>query len=344
MKPIPFLAKRPKLVVVPVGTEATGFVYLQKQGFITPNENPVDFQEAQRKQRKFFTAYNKRIKELARDLDMSQAEVRTKLGSLSAGASASDGMDIQKQAMARWRREFRAQNKRSPNTDEDLTQKAELRKAWVAEFEDKQGRSPSSDEIPEYFFIPSDEDDETMIDYLDDDTLELMYSLQEDARTLAIRAATYMLQHRAAVPVIVREDADAGARQLKIEPLTTPMGSEDIVRFDDYVVAARGAANYGSELLDVKDTPIKLTKGQVGYLCDRASAQVKVGFLDWSVEDTENYLGEDLIGSLYGFYQVEAGEAADISDEMKELEGEVEIDAEGESEMTTPSLIGVQSS
>jgi hypothetical protein len=340
MKSIPFLAKRPKLIVVPVGTEATGFVYLQKQGFITPNENPVDFQEAQRKQRKFFTAYNKRIKELSKELQMSQAEVRTKLGSLSTDKSASDGMDIQKQAMARWRREFRSQNGRSPNTDEDLNQKAELRKAWVAEFEEKNLRSPGSDEIPEYFFIPSDEEDESMLDFLDDETLELMYSLQEDARTLAIRAATYMLQHRAAVPVVLRESAEVKARELKIEPISTLIAEDDVIRFytedGSYTVAVRSLANYGAETLQIKDSPIPLKKGAVGYLCDRESSQVKVGFPDWTVKDTEDHLGEALIAELYGFYQVEAGEAADI-DEAKAIEaGEVESADMGEAMVTTP--------
>jgi hypothetical protein len=275
MRPIPFLAKRPKLIIVPVGTEATGFVYLQKQGFITPNENPVDFQEQQKKQRQFFTAYNKRVKELAKELNLSQAEIRTKLAGLQTGDADPD--------------------------------------------------SPKDAIV---------DTGESFLDYLDSDTLELMYQLQADARTLAIRAATYMLQHRAAVPVIIRQDADSKARELKIEPLTTPIGSDDIIRFDDYTVAARGYANYGSETLEVKDIPIPLKKGTVGYLCDRESAQVKVGFPDWTVTDTENFIGEELIAELYRFYQIEAGEAAEA-----QLDGEseeVEMDEDlGESPSST---------
>lgn len=274
MKPIPFLAKRPALQVVPVGSEVTGFVYLQKQGFITPNENPVDFQEAQRKQRKFFTAYNKRVKQLAQELNLSQSEVRNKLTGLQTGDA-------------------------NPENGEAVVDTGE-----------------------------------SFLDYLDSETLELMYELQSDARTLAIRAATYMLQHRAAVPVILREDAEAGTRQLKIEPLTTPIGTDDIVRFDDYTVAVRGFTNYGSSTLEVKDTPIPLKKGKVGYLCDRESAQVKVGTSDWTIKDTEDYIGEELIAELYRFYQVEAGEAADIDPEALEA-GEVSESAEGEAlEMT----------
>lgn len=267
MKPIPFLAKRPTLQVVPVGSELTGYVYLQKQGYITPNENPVDFQEQQKKQRQFFTAYNSRVKQLAQELNLSQAEVRTKLAGLQTGEA-----------------------------DPDAPKDAVV------------------------------DTGESFLDYLDEKTLELMYTLQADARTLAIRAATYMLQHRAAVPVILREDAEAGTRQLKIEPLTTPIGTDDIVRFGDYTVAVRGFTNYGSSTLEVKDTPIPLKKGEVGYLCDRESAQVKVGTSDWTIKDTEDYIGEELIAELYRFYQVEAGEAADevMSDEEieKALEGE----------------------
>lgn len=275
MKPIPFLAKRPKLEVVPVGSELTGFVYLQKQGYITPNENPVDFQEQQKKQRQFFTAYNGRVKQLAQELNLSQAEVRTKLAGLQTGEA-----------------------------DPDAPKDAVV------------------------------DTGESFLDYLDEKTLELMYQLQSDARTLAIRAATYMLQHRAAVPVVLREPAEPKARELRIEPLTTPIGSDDIIRFDDYTVAARGYANYGSETLEVKDIPIPLKKGTVGYLCDRESAQVKVGFPDWTVTDTENFIGEELIAELYRFYQIEAGEAAEA-----QLDGEseeVEMDEDlGESPSST---------
>lgn len=280
MKPIPFLAKRPTLQVVPVGSELTGYVYLQKQGYITPNENPVDFQEQQKKQRQFFTAYNSRVKQLAQELNLSQAEVRTKLAGLQTGEA-----------------------------DPDAPKDAVV------------------------------DTGESFLDYLDEKTLELMYQLQSDARTLAIRAATYMLQHRAAVPVVLREPAEPKSRELKVEPLSSPIGNDDIVRFGDYTVAVRGFANYGASTLEVKDTPIPLKKGEVGYLCDRESAQVKVGFPDWTIKDTEDYIGEELIAELYRFYQVEAGEAADaaISD------AEVENEDLGDSE-TSPLLTGGKSS
>jgi hypothetical protein len=282
MKAIPFLAKRPKLTVIPVGSELTGVVYLQKQGFITPNENPVDFQEQQKKQRKFFTAYNGRVKELAKELNLSQAEVRTKLAGLQTG-----------------------------DADPDAAKDAIV------------------------------DTGESFLDYLDESTLELMYSLQADARTLAIRSATYMLQHRAAVAVVLREDADPKSRELKVEPLSTPVGSEDIIRFytedGSYTVAARGFANYGSEVLEVKDTPCPFKKGAVGYLCDKESAQVKIGFPDWTVEDTENFIGEELIAELYRFYQIEAGEAAEAT--LEGSENEVESEA-GEADVDFPLSTG----
>jgi hypothetical protein len=276
MKPIPFLAKRPKLTIIPVGTELTGVVYLQKQGYITPNENPVDFQEQQKKQRQFFTAYNGRVKQLAQELNLSQAEVRTKLAGLQTGEADPD--------------------------------------------------SPKDAIV---------DTGESFLDYLDEKTLELMYQLQSDARTLAIRAATYMLQHRAAVPIVLREPAEPKARELKIEPLTTPIGADDVVRFGDYTFAVRGYANYGSEVLEIKDAPIPLSKGEVGYLCDKATSQVKVGFPEWELRDTEDYIGEELIAELYRFYQIEAGEAAEAQLEGEEVESEDDL---GES--TSPSLTG----
>jgi hypothetical protein len=47
----------------------------------------------------------------------------------------------------------------------------------------------------------------------------------------------------------------------------------------------------------------------VGYLCDRDTSQIKVGFSDWTTDDTSELIGEELIAQLYQFYQVEAGEA-----------------------------------
>jgi hypothetical protein len=280
MKLIPFLAKRPKLVIVPIGTEATGFVYLQKQGFITPNENPVDFQEQQRKQRRFFTAYNKRVKDLSKEMGLSQAEVRTKLAGLQTGDA-------------------------DPNA-------------------------------PKEAIVDTGE---SFLDYLDSDTLELMYQLQADARTLAIRAATYMLQHHAVVPVITRESSEPKSRELKIEGVTTPIGDGDVVRFGDYTVAVRGYANYGSEILEIKDAPIPLNKGEVGYLCDKATSQVKVGFPDWELKDTEDYIGEELISELYRFYQIEAGEAAEA-----QLEGEETKEVEIDEDVNFPLSTGARSS
>ena len=274
MKPIPFLAKRPELKIIPVGSDLTGYVYVQKQGFITPNENPKDYQMLQKKNREFFLAYNSRVKELAKEKEVSIPEMRKFLEELQGG---------------------------------------------------KQGEA-------------SIDTGESFLDYLDDKTAEIMFTLQEDARTLAIRAATFMLQHRAAIPVILRESAEPKARELKVEGITNPLGAEDILRFGDYTVAVRNYANYGATNVEVKDIPVPLEKGTVGYLCDKSSAQVKVGFSDWSVDDTQNAIGEELIAELYRFYQVEAGEAADI-DNAGELEG-AEVDEADLGEATTPLSTG----
>lgn len=245
MKVIPFLAKKPKIVMVPVGNDLTGTVFLLKRGYISPSESPVDYQTLERNRRKFFVAYNARVKELAKERNESIAETRKYLESLQGGEQGDVQIDT----------------------------------------------------------------GETFMDALDDETLEVMFRLQEDTRTLSIRAATYMLKYRAAIPVILTKNAEAGSRKLSVEPLTNPIGSGDLVRFDDYIVKVRDYANYGSETLMVEDLPIPLTVKSVGYLCDRDTSQIKVGFSDWTTDDTSELIGEELIAQLYQFYQVEAGEA-----------------------------------
>lgn len=276
MRVIPFLTKKPKIEIIPVGSDLTGYVYLLKRGFICPNENPVEHQEQAKKQRQFFTAYNKRVKDIAKEENMTPAAVRDMLSNLQAGERGEVAVD----------------------------------------------------------------DGKSLLDYLDEQTLELMYTLQEDTRTLAIRAATFMLQYRAATPVVLKNDAEAGSRKLVVEPLSLPLGAGAKLRFDDYEIEVRDFANIGETSVMVKDLPVPLKAAQVGFLCDSETSQIKVGFPDWTVEDTSSNIGEELIAELYRFYQVEAGEAAELEDVAELPEGEeVESDEAGEPQSST----GVQS-
>lgn len=287
MKYAPFLAKKPKAVIVPVGSpEMGGVIYLEKRGkaSLTPNENPVDDQALERKQRKLAIKLEARAKIMAREKEISVAEARKKLfGSNTKSADPENQTEVD-----------------------------------------------------------SNETEETMFDFLSEDEQTMVFDLQEDQRSLAIRSATRMIQYRAAIPVIVREKAQAGVRAIKVESTTCLLGKGDLIRFNDYTVAVRNFASIGSEVVEVEDTSFPLNEGEVGFLCDRDTARIKVGFgeaseLDpekgWSEKDTKDNISEQLIVEIVNFYRYEAG--IDV-DDIKELEGEVEIDEEGES----PSLTG----
>jgi len=282
MKPIPFLAAKPKVEIVPVGSPSIGgILYLQSKGAssLTPNENPIDDQELRKRQQKLAIALEKRVKEIAQEKNISKAEARKKL--------------------------YGSQVKQA-------------------------GDEPQ---------VEVDDNEEGFFDFLGPDEQKLVFDLEEDSKTIKIRAATRMIQYRAAIPVIVREPAEAKSREIKVEPLSHPLGSGDVVRFGDYVVALRNHAGYGAERIEVQDTPIPLKQAEVGYLCDSASSQIKVGFPEWTEEDTKDLLGEQLILAIHDFYMVEAGEAVD----EKLPEGE-EVTEESVGEQTSPSSIGDESS
>ena len=277
MRPVPFLAKKPKVDIVPVGSPLLGGVlYLQDKGpnSLTPNENPLDDQQQRAKQQKLAIALEKRVKEIAQEKNISKVEARKKLY----------GSQIQR-----------------------------------------------ADEVE------VDEDEGSFFDYLTETEQKLVFDLEEDQKTIKIRAATRMIQYRAAIPVVVKEAAEAKSRELKVEPLSTPLGDNDVIRFGEYTIALRNYAGYGSERIEVKDTPIPLNPGDVLFLCDSATSQVKVGYDGWTEEDTKSYLGENLIVAIHEFYMVQAGEAVNEAEALPEGE---EVDVEDMGETQSPSSTG----
>lgn len=267
MKLLPFVSK-PEQEIQRIGNADTGYLYLVKRNGITPNENPVNFQAQQKKQQKFLLSLNKRIRQLAKENDVSIAEMRERV----MGAQAPSN-------------------------------------AQTAKTED------SNVEVVE-------EDEQKMFDYLDEPTAEMLFDMQEDKAKLAIRAATFMLEYRVLYPVHVKANAVPGSKQLTIESPQTEIPRNTSIKFDgrQYVeVIETLIPTFGdSETLDIDDLPFALKDGDVGFICEPGTRKLKVGFVNWCIEDTRSYLSEEMIALLFDFYQVESGAAVDINEDADE--------------------------
>ena len=266
MKLLPFLSQ-PSQEIVPVGNDEVGVLYLLQKKGITPNENPVDFQEQQKNQQKFLLRLNKRIKQLANENNVSIASMRKKVFGAEVSEKTADGGQVE---------------------------------------------------------VAIDDGNETMFDYLDQETAELLFAMQEDKRGVAIRAATYMVRNRTAYPVKLAANAIAGMEQITIHTPNHLLGEGSHIKFgSSYVEIAENwlpAVSSGDHsLLKVKQLITNLQDGTVGFLCDRDSTVTKLGYPEWTEDDTKNFLSEELIAELYQFYLAESGvEPPDSGNKDKE--------------------------
>lgn len=78
MKRLPFLVQ-PKQEIVAIGSPEYGIIHLLKKGGISPNENPVDLQEAGTRQAKVQLMLQQAINRLAKEEGISKKEARQKL-------------------------------------------------------------------------------------------------------------------------------------------------------------------------------------------------------------------------------------------------------------------------
>ncbi len=78
MKKLPFAVK-PRLEIVPVGNPEIGIIHLLKKGGTSPNEDPIDLQEAGTRQAKAMLITEKAIKRLMEQESCSKAEARKRL-------------------------------------------------------------------------------------------------------------------------------------------------------------------------------------------------------------------------------------------------------------------------
>lgn len=168
-----------------------------------------------------------------------------------------------------------------------------------------------------------DDDEQQMFDYLDEETAELLFNLQEDKARLAIRAATFMLQYRVVYPILVLNNTVAGSKTVNIEsPLMTidagisiHFGGRKYLEVSQQLIPTFRH----SEVLHVNETAFQLSENDTGFLCEPGKRELQKGYPDWTEDDTRTHLSEEMIALLFNFYQLEAGVIAEPpSDEDSE--------------------------
>lgn len=168
--------------------------------------------------------------------------------------------------------------------------------------------------------VETDADDISVYDYLDQAEVTELIGLQGDTDTVAIRAASLLIQHRVVYPVELLEDVpeSIGPVEAKVKPIGFDIPRESKLKFvhgfaATIVSTAGTVAKEGSEVIVLAGPKTALKAGWVGYLIDSETDKVKRG-ADWTEEDTKEYLTNTLIREIYNFYRAESGGLPDVED------------------------------
>ncbi|EKU98040.1 hypothetical protein Lepto7375DRAFT_7299 [Leptolyngbya sp. PCC 7375] len=354
-KLLPFVNKPLEEIEI-VGSDRTGLLHLVSLKGVTPNENPADFQEQQKKQQKFLLRLTQRIKQLAKEQNVPIKEMRKKvMGAMTPERTVID-YDLKVFGVER--------NEVSPSGFRETVCLILVSDGWyVCVFDSnkviKRIRLDESNSNHQYLLgyiennfkgfltYPNeyqvskqlkqrilksvsllsfessdtevvDDDENELFDYLDEQTAELLFSLQEDKARLAIRAATFMLKYRVVYPVVALANSVAGSKHIHVQPPQAPIEKNVSVRFGPHKYAETTELLVPgfnqTDTLHVDELPFEIKDGDVGFICQPGSINLKIGFPDWTEQDTRDNIPEELIALLFQFYQKEAGIVTDTDD------------------------------
>jgi hypothetical protein len=146
-----------------------------------------------------------------------------------------------------------------------------------------------------------------LYDYLEPREIAQLISLQSEGREVALQAATLFIQRRMAYPIVVTQDAEAKSDRIEIEPLRYQVATGNNFKFGDTIISASESVGFDAEALLTTQLPRELSAGEVGYLLEGVSGQIKIGDPNWTLEDTRSYLQESQINAIYEFYLSEIG-------------------------------------
>lgn len=299
-------SKSKRLDIIPVGNADTGILYLLKKSDLSPCENPVSIQQAQKRSAKVSIMLLEAAQNYAEKHGVTEEQARDIILSAKTPLQFSDYLTP-------------ASKKKFDVLVEEAI-KAYIAKENVSEDEAKQAVIPAMNPIVSgvsvnpLYYLSSDKQYEY---------LELIGSNQE----VVLNAATAMIKYRRAYHCVVASRVVEGATEIQIEPAMFEASAGDRLRFGGTYLTLEEPVSYGQELIKVKPSKA-LDGGSVGFLIDFSTGQEKYGDPDWDVESTKEYLLNSQIEALYKFYQAEAGELKEEDDEA----------SEGESPQLAPKL------
>lgn len=327
--------------IVPVGSHETGgVVYMRKIGAITPDENPIDFQEASQRQSKTTMIFLQAVKNCAKIEEITQAEARTrifpgdplpsadirdfleigqisKLNSLhyEAARNAETLLDCDEEvAKERIFQTARASGESVETTDlkdflsaDQISILDSLQSVAIQNCAARRDVSvgEASRQLCEKVKVDLAVD---LYDYLEPEQAASLVGMQDNARKIKLEAATLFLRYRLAYPIVVTEDAGTRAGILKIEPLRFPVAIGNRFRVDDIMVEADDAATFDDEEIRVKPIARGIKKDEVGFLMDVLTGMERLGSPEWSEKDTMRFLTEDQVAGIHQFYLQESGQ------------------------------------
>lgn len=343
MKRSPYQSrKKNSTVIVPVGSHQTGgVVYMLKLGAITPDENPVDFQEASQRQGKTTMIFLQAVKNCAKVENITQAEARTRIfpGDPEPTADLRDFLEIGQisklnslhyeavrnaetlldlDEVAAKERVFQTARVSGEtvevgdlNTFLNATQIEALDSLQSVALQNCIDRLKlsSTEAYRRFYEKPKVDLAVDLYDYLEPEQAATLVGMQDNARKIKLEAATLFLRYRLAHPIVVVEDANPRAGILKIEPLRYPVAIGNLFRVGDIMVESDDVGNFDEEELRIKPLSRKVFKDEVGFLMDVLTGMERLGSPDWEEKDTKRFLTEDQVTGIYEFYLAESGQA-----------------------------------
>lgn len=309
----PFI-RTPKPVIVPVGNESTGIVYLLKKEGLSPCENPVDMQQASRKQAQTTALIYEAVRAYAEKHGVPEAIARDIVLSAKPSLNAVDYLSEPSKAQY---------HKLIDEVAKTYAEKADI-DPGKAKAEVIQAMTPVVGGA-----------DVNLFEYLSKESTAAYLELVGDTRDLPYRAATLMLKYRTCYPVELAVTAKAKDDVWKVKPLNCGFQKGDRVRMGNTLVTITAAAEAGDTELAIEPAGIGFPAEMVGFKLDFETGSELHGIPDWSESDTAEMLLESQIQAIYRFYQSEAGqlsdeevdEAADLGNSQSRLTGSMDLPA-----------------
>lgn len=172
------------------------------------------------------------------------------------------------------------------------------------------------------FIFPSESDEvvkdfNPMLEYPEE--MQELIGLRSQTNRMKDAVATVLMQTRVAFPVELSANADINSESLHLTSLSFPLKDRDTVKFGNCkaIVVGNYEASEDEAAIAVKPISEKLAAGRIGFLAGFESGKERVGYSDWSAEDTKQ-LPETLIDAIYEFYQREAAGLPEVEEKVEE--------------------------